>query len=231
MQPPVPPSQDEEDDDDLDSFAEFNESTASSTFLDRRWFRWAGFLFAALVVISFGLPVLAPFVSGSNNPNRDDGEADATTAVPDFLLPNAFGGQVKLSDVTTRNTAVVLIFYGGVDCTLCREQLADLQQIYAAIRGQGAEVVAVSVDSVADARRMSDLAEASFPILSDESQAVSKTYLVYNYPRDGAAAPTTLIVGPELNIIATGVPGSIIPANAILNSLRELNGEVTGTSS
>jgi peroxiredoxin len=227
LQPPVPPSEDEEDDD----FAEFNESTASSTFLDRRWFRWAGFLFAALVVISFGLPVLAPFVRGSNDPNRSDTEANDSAAVPDFLLPNAFGGQVKLSDLTNRNTSVVLIFYGGLDCATCREQIVDLQQSYAAIRGQDAELVAVSVDSVADARRMADLAQASFPILSDESQTVSKNYFVYDYLGDGAAASTTLIIDTDLNIVAAGNPGVIVPASAILNSLRELNGDVGGTSS
>ncbi len=101
----------EYNDDALTEFDELNASTATSTFLDNPWFRRIGIGFAILILIAFLLPVLAPFFSGSSR-SDNDGSSDLVV-LPDFLLPNANGNSVKLSDETRRNEAVVLVFYRG----------------------------------------------------------------------------------------------------------------------
>ena len=81
-----------------------------SSFLEARWWRWVGLGAAALVVLSFTLPLLVPLFSGGDAPSSP---SDGTTPTPDFVLPAAGGGTVRLSEETRRNDAVVLVFYRG----------------------------------------------------------------------------------------------------------------------
>ena len=110
-QPPVPPS-----DDDVE-FAKLNSSGASSTFLERRWFRWLAITAAALIVISLTLPVLIPLFSGGGDDNTSraapDSGAPGAPIAPDFVLPAADGSTVRLHEVAAENEAVVLVFYRG----------------------------------------------------------------------------------------------------------------------
>ena len=112
QQPPVPPG-----DDDLDELAKFNSSGASSTFLERRWFRWLAIAAAALIVISLTLPVLIPILSAGGDDSASSGAPDSgapgAPIAPDFVLPAADGSTVRLHEVAAENEAVVLVFYRG----------------------------------------------------------------------------------------------------------------------
>ena len=91
----------------------------------------------------------------------------------------------------------------------------ELQAAYEDIRAQGAEVVAVSTDNTADARRMADYAQAAFPILADEGAAVTKNYGVYNLLDDGVAAPATFIIRSDGTGVRRTASGRTSPTGSV----------------
>ena len=110
----------------------------------------------------------------------------------------------------------------------------ELQGAYRDIRAQGAELLAISVDSVADARRMADYAGADFPVLADEDRGVAQAYGVFDLLRDGVSAPATLIIDRNGALAATHVGSRIddrVSTGTILEFLRQLNGDRSATSS
>ena len=104
------PPQDKEPSQDLRAYEEPHEAEPTPSFFEARWWRWVGIGVAALVVLSFTLPLLAPFFAGNDDPQPP---SSSTTRMPDFLLPAAGGGTIRLSEETRRNDAVVLVFYRG----------------------------------------------------------------------------------------------------------------------
>ena len=56
--------------------------------------------------------MLAPLFSDTGN-HTTPANTSNTLAVPDFELPTAFGGSLRLSDELARNDTVVLVFYRG----------------------------------------------------------------------------------------------------------------------
>ena len=109
----------------------------------------------------------------------------------------------------------------------------ELQAAYEDIRAQGAEVVAVSTDSTADARRMADYAQAAFPILADEGAAVTKNYGIYNLLDDGVAAPATFIIRSDGTVYAHRIGQNIadrVSSQSIIETLRDLRGDTAARS-
>ncbi|MCH7607290.1 MAG: peroxiredoxin family protein [Chloroflexi bacterium] len=110
----------------------------------------------------------------------------------------------------------------------------ELEAAYADIRASGAQLLAISVDSVDDARAMAEHAGASFPVLSDADRVVSTAYGLFDLLSDGVSAPATLIVDHDGNLAASHVGTSItdrVPAETIVEFLRELSGAGVGTAS
>ena len=104
----------------------------------------------------------------------------------------------------------------------------ELQAAYEAIRAEGAEVLAVSVDNTADARRMADYAQAGFPVLADEGAAVTKNYGIYNLLSDGVAAPATFILRSDATVYAHRIGqdiGDRVSSQSIIETLRALRGD------
>ena len=104
----------------------------------------------------------------------------------------------------------------------------ELQTNYQAIRAEGAEVVAVSVDNTADARRMADYAQAAFPVLADEGAAVTKNFGIYNLLGDGVAAPATFILRSDGTVYAHRIGRDIadrVGSQSIIETLRALRGD------
>ena len=227
------PGDDADDDEyeqwELDEFEELNQSTAASTFIDHPWFRRAGIAFALLVLLAFGVPLLVPLFTDGGGNSADSG----SRALPDFLLPSANAGNVRLSDEAESHSAVVIVFYRGYDCTACRDQLADFQGAYSDMRAQGAELLAISVDSAADARRMATHVEASFPVLYDENRSVLATYGLTEALSDGGFSSATFILDRNRNLTLDPVgstPANRLPGETIVEVLRQLNGNAPGTS-
>lgn len=211
------------DDDELDEFEELNSSDATATFLDQRWFRWAAIGIAALVVMSFSLPVLAPFFDNNAPAPADTNEP---TSLPDFILPTADGGDIRLTERAAPYSTVVLIFHRGFDCSGCRAQLAELQSGYNDVRIEGAEVLAIALDNQLNTQRLAQQLGVRFPMLVDESGVVASSYGL----RDALEADFTtaiLILNGDLQLLASRLAtdaDQTLPVEAIVNAIREANG-------
>lgn len=94
---------------------------------------------------------------------------------PDFELPGVPAG-VRLSQVFGARK-VVLTFYTEDNTPLCSAQVGMLQEDYEIIQGLGAEVVAVSADSLKSHREFAERAGGfPFPLLSDTGLEAARLY-------------------------------------------------------
>ena len=108
----------------------------------------------------------------------------AATAVgelaPDFALPAATGGNVRLSE---HRGEVVLLAFWSSHCSVCTAQLSLLGDLQTTYRSAGLVTLAVSVDD--DMHRATRYAQAHptrFPMLLDLRKGVSRAYGVERLP-------------------------------------------------
>ncbi|PJF46832.1 MAG: hypothetical protein CUN48_11795 [Candidatus Thermofonsia Clade 3 bacterium] len=119
---------------------------------------------------------------------------------PDFTLPREDGRMVSLRDYRGRQP-VVLLFYRSAGCGSCQQQLRAMQTEYDRFRARGAEVLAIAVQGVTQASVVRQLGQLEFPVLADESHAVSEAFGVFNRLGDNLAAPAVFIIDAKGRII------------------------------
>ncbi len=222
------PRNSENDELDEEELEELNRSTATSTFLEKRWWRWLAGGVVAVLLFSVVLSSILPFVIGGGNSGGQ--QQPQRLAVPDFTLPSASQGNITLSQEIADHGYVVLVFYGGFSSTAAQGQMTALQTAYAGIRAQGAEVLAVSVDSLQGARQMAALAKAGFPVLSDADHTVSSEYGLYNLFGDGLAAPAVFVLRHDGSLVGQYVgqnANDYMPADSIVALLQQANATAT----
>ncbi|HEU4758482.1 MAG TPA: peroxiredoxin [Dehalococcoidia bacterium] len=94
---------------------------------------------------------------------------------PDFALPST-DGQVRLSALTA-GKKVLLAFYVEDNTPLCSSEVSVLKEDYELVRQLGAEVVAVSADSVESHREFAErLGGVPFPLASDVRLEAARAY-------------------------------------------------------
>ncbi len=103
---------------------------------------------------------------------RDLTEGDRA---PEFELPEAFGGTVRLEDVLTKGNAV-LVFFSGSFGYMCNLQMKQLTRMYADFRQAGAELVGLGTNSNFVNSAWKEHLQMPFPILSDFDGEVSDSY-------------------------------------------------------
>ena len=99
---------------------------------------------------------------------------------PDFTLPAASGGNVRLSE---HRGEVVLLTFWSSECAVCISQLEALGNLQATYRSAGLVTLGVSVDD--DLRRAKKFANAHagrFPLLLDRRKGVSRAYRIGELP-------------------------------------------------
>ena len=101
------------------------------------------------------------------------------TPAPDFALPDASGRLVRLSDY--RGKPVVLVFYPLDWSPGCSQQLDLYQSELAEFERRGAQILAVSVDSIYSHGAWAAVRGITFPLLADFSPKgeVARQYHVY----------------------------------------------------
>jgi peroxiredoxin len=98
---------------------------------------------------------------------------------PDFSLPDARGHEVSLSALLAKGPSVVTFYRGGW-CPFCNLQLRAYQSALPEIRGLGAELAAISPQTLDYALSDVEKKELTFPVLSDLRSGVARRYgLVY----------------------------------------------------
>jgi peroxiredoxin Q/BCP len=100
----------------------------------------------------------------------------AGARAPDFRLPST-DGEIALADLLARGDRVVLAFYAEDATPSCQTQLAMLKDAHEMLREFGAQVVAVSADSLESHRAFADrLGGMPFPLASDASLDAARAY-------------------------------------------------------
>jgi peroxiredoxin Q/BCP len=100
---------------------------------------------------------------------------DAGDRAPDFALPST-DGEVRLSD-RLRDGRVLLAFYTEDATPTCSTEIAALIDAYETIRQLGADVIAVSADSVESHRAFAErLGGLPFALASDADLTAAHAY-------------------------------------------------------
>jgi peroxiredoxin len=117
---------------------------------------------------------------------------------PNFMLKDQDGKDVRLSDLTDRGR-VVLIFFRGRYCLICRAALRGLLPKLEDFKSSNVTVVAVGPMTPAEAKGF----DLPFPVLSDPDLATTKKYgLVHEKGMMGkdVPRPSTLLLDKERRI-------------------------------
>jgi peroxiredoxin len=133
---------------------------------------------------------------------------------PDFTLNIAGGGMATLS--AYRGQVVILNLWASW-CGPCRAEMPAIQQVYAANRARGLEVLAVNgtfQDSVLDAQAFAQNLGLTFPLLLDQDGAVSRRYLL-------RALPSTFFIDRK-GVIRTVVFGGPMSAATVETKIEAL---------
>jgi peroxiredoxin Q/BCP len=86
---------------------------------------------------------------------------------PDFTLPST-SGAVRLSELTERGKVILAFYYEDATPT-CSNEISMLRDDYEVVRELGAEVIAVSADSLESHEAFAErLGSVPFPLASDE---------------------------------------------------------------
>jgi len=118
------------------------------------------------------------------------------TPAPDFALPDASGQVVRLSDY--RGKPVVLVFYPLDWSPGCSQQLDLYQSELAEFEQRGAQIIAVSVDSLYSHGAWAAVRGLGFPLLADFNPkgAVAQQYHVYR-DQDGFSERALYVIDGE----------------------------------
>ena len=105
-----------------------------------------------------------------------------------------------------------------------------MQDAYEEFQTYGAELIAISVDDIGDAKRMAEHAATEFPVLADPTAKVARQYGVYDRLGDGLAAPATLIIDKEKQVVGSHVGINIadrVATAMIIRALADMRGQET----
>jgi peroxiredoxin len=104
------------------------------------------------------------------------------TEAPDFELPVAPDRKIKLSDL--RGKPVILAFYPADWSPVCGDQMALYNEVLSEFQRHGAQLIAISVDSVWCHMAYAKDHKLEFPLLADfePKGAVSRRYGAYFEP-------------------------------------------------
>lgn len=96
---------------------------------------------------------------------------------PGFVLPDADGVEVASADLLARGPLVISFFRGGW-CGYCSVELRALSVALPDIRSVGAELVAISPQTVAATRETVVEQQPPFPVLADVGNVVARGFRI-----------------------------------------------------
>jgi thioredoxin-dependent peroxiredoxin len=99
---------------------------------------------------------------------------EAGQAAPDFNLPSAEGGKVKLTAL--KGSPVVLYFYPKDDTPGCTKEACAFRDRSKELQKLGAKVLGVSADTVESHVEFRDKFKLNFPLLADVDHKVAEKY-------------------------------------------------------
>jgi peroxiredoxin len=133
-----------------------------------------------LIVILFGILILLQTKDSLFNQSSGPGLKKGLPA-PDFTLPGLDGKMVRLADYKGK---VVLINIWATWCPPCVEEMPSMEKLYRELKGEGFEILAVSIDETGakDVRSFMKKYKLSFPALTDSKGAIKSLYQTTGVP-------------------------------------------------
>lgn len=119
-----------------------------------------------------GVPPTAAAVSADEAVKLALGVGDTA---PDFELPDAAGGRIRLSDMLASGP-VVLTFYRGSWCPYCNTELRALQAALPDVEAARARMIAVSPQTPDSSMTIVERQKLTFPVLSDAGNRVAREF-------------------------------------------------------
>ena len=142
--------------------------------------------------------LLLPFVSPSY------AALDVGDAAPNFTVPAALGGKVysfKLSDSLAKGP-VVLYFFPAAFSVGCSIEAHEFAESMAKFEALGATVIGVSSDDIDTLGKFSVQAcQGRFPVASDSTQAVMKSYDAVMQTRPDYANRVSYVIAPNGKVV------------------------------
>jgi thioredoxin-dependent peroxiredoxin len=122
---------------------------------------------------------------------------------PDFTLPTADGGTLRLSEFAGRR--VIVYFFPAAMTAGCTTQACDFRDSLAALDGQGLSVVGVSPDPVEKLATFAEQEGLTFPLASDVERDTLRRWGAYGEKiKDGASVMgvirSTVVVGADRTV-------------------------------
>lgn len=155
--------------------------------------------FSLLIVAALFAAGVGAWVVFYHEPSRP--ALRAGEPAPDFSLPLLGGGEVALDALRGK---VVFVNFWATWCTPCRLEAPSLQRLYATLKGDGFEVLGISIDAAADGeavRRFKSDFSLGFPVPLDPAKRVYDAYLVGGVPEtylvDGDGKILEHFIGPQ----------------------------------
>lgn len=147
---------------------------------------------------------------------------------PDFALPGVEGDRpadFRLRDL--RGRWVVLFFYPADFSFVCPTEVKGFHLQHAAFRGEGADILGVSVDPPAlHLEWAKELGGIAYPLLSDERREVARLYGVLD-PETGRCQRGTYIISPD-GRVEYAVQSAYNVGRSVSETLRVLQALRTG---
>jgi len=103
-----------------------------------------------------------------------------SASAPDFALRTVGGPNLRLQELRGR---VVMVNFWATWCAPCRQEMPELNKLYAKYRASGFVLLGVNIDN--DAAHAADVAAKlglKFPVLLDTDKAVSRMYELSTMP-------------------------------------------------
>lgn len=101
-------------------------------------------------------------------------------AAPDFSLPRIGGDAMTLDELRGQ---VVLVNFWATWCKPCEDEMPAMERLYQALRGEGLELVAISVDDEASiVEAFGERLALTFPLLLDADKDVAEAYQTFRFP-------------------------------------------------
>lgn len=145
---------------------------------------------------------------------------------PDFTLPSTNGGNVTLSNYTSRGN-VLLYFQEGIGCQACWSQLIDMQNDIAQFNALNVTIITITTDPIDTLTSYVSQMGITLPVLSDAGGQVSNKYgaMVYSMHPGQTPGHSFVLVNRSGDIIwsydAYRTDGVMyVPVDSILEGIR-----------
>jgi peroxiredoxin len=133
---------------------------------------------------------------------------------PEFTLERLVdGAPVSLSDLRGQ---VVLVNFWATWCKPCEDEMPAMERLYRALRAEGFELLAISVDRDPDVvSRFRERLGLSFPILLDPERRVARAFLTFRFPE-------SLLIGPDGVVLERYIGAKEWDAEVYVERIRRL---------